>query len=141
MAETSRQFDLCTVPDARGDGRAARVAGAAARRLAAFDGEAPRPAVDDREEAVVAAADAYDSPEPLNVGSGTEVSIRELAQRTARAAGYRGRITWDTARPDGVPRRSLEVSRARALLGFEPAVSLDEGLARTVQWWRAQEHG
>ncbi|TFH18549.1 MAG: NAD-dependent epimerase/dehydratase family protein, partial [Myxococcales bacterium] len=92
--------------------------------------------VDDAARAIVAAADAYDSPVPLNIGSGTEVPIRELAELTAAAAGYEGRIVWDTPGPDGIARRSLDVTRAGDLLGFKPEVSLAEGLERTVGWWR-----
>lgn len=92
--------------------------------------------VDDAARAIVAAADAYESPVPLNIGSGTEVPIRELAELTAAAAGYEGRIVWDTTGPDGIARRSLDVTRAGDLLGFKPEVSLAEGLERTVGWWR-----
>jgi GDP-L-fucose synthase len=94
--------------------------------------------VDDAAEAVVLAAERYDAPEPVNVGAGFEISIRELAGRIARATGFTGAFRWDTSRPDGQPRRRLDTSRARAAFDFTARTSLEEGLARTVAWYREQ---
>lgn len=93
----------------------------------------------DAARGVVEAAFGYDSPEPLNLGSGVEVSIRELAETAAAAAGYSGRIVWDASRPDGVLRRCLDVTRARQLLEFSPRVDLEEGIRRMVRWWRSRQ--
>lgn len=94
--------------------------------------------VEDAAEALVMAAERYDSSDPVNVGSGQEISIRELAEKVAAATGFRGRITWDTSQPNGQPRRRLDVTRAKERFGFEARVSFDEGLRRTVEWARAQ---
>jgi GDP-L-fucose synthase len=84
------------------------------------------------------AAERYDSSEPVNIGSGEEISIRDLAEKVAVATGFRGRIVWDPTKPNGQPRRRLDVTRARERFGFEATTSFDEGLRRTVEWARAQ---
>lgn len=94
--------------------------------------------VDDAARGVVDALERYDDSRPLNLGTGRETSIAELAERMAEAVGYRGRLVWDPTRPSGAPRRSLDIGRARAELGFEPRVPLDEGLARTVAWYEGE---
>ncbi|KAB8168515.1 NAD-dependent epimerase/dehydratase family protein [Streptomyces sp. 3MP-14] len=81
--------------------------------------------------------ESYDGELALNVGCGEDLSIAELADRIASVVGYEGRIAWDTSRPDGTPRKLLDVSRLRAL-GFAPSIPLPEGLADTHAWWRAQ---
>src|SRR5262249_52458478 len=88
--------------------------------------------VDDAVDALLIAADRYNEPEPLNIGTGAETSIRELIQKIQLATAYEGRIVWDASKPDGQMRRSLDPARCRRLLGFQPRVSLDEGLRRTV---------
>jgi GDP-L-fucose synthase len=93
--------------------------------------------VDDAVEALVAAADRYDGAEPVNLGSGAEISIRDLAALIAELTGFDGRITWDTSMPNGQPRRALDASRARELFGWEARVPLSEGLERTVAWYRS----
>ena len=93
--------------------------------------------VDDCAEALVLAADRYDGAEPVNVGTGQEISIRELAELIAELTGFEGAITWDTSMPNGQPRRSLDTSRARELFGFEARTPLREGLERTVAWYRS----
>src|SRR5262249_26884025 len=93
--------------------------------------------VDDAAEAVVLAALRYDGAEPVNIGSGIEISIRDLAAKIAALAGFTGRIVWDTSKPNGQPRRCLDVSRARAL-GFEARTGLDDGLRATIEWFRDQ---
>ena len=91
--------------------------------------------VDDCARALVLAADRYDEPDPVNLGTGSEISIRDLAQKVATATGFQGEITWDTSKPNGQPRRQLDVSRAREAFGFEAEVGFDEGLRRTVEWF------
>jgi GDP-L-fucose synthase len=93
--------------------------------------------VDDAVEALVAAADRYDGAEPVNLGSGAEISIRDLAALIAELTGFDGRITWDTSMPNGQPRRALDASRARDLFGWEARVPLPAGLERTVAWYRS----
>ena len=95
--------------------------------------------VDDAAEGIVRAAEVMEEPVPINLGGGSEIAIRDLVVKIAAACGFAGRIVWDTSKPDGQPRRGLDISRARNLLGWEPRQSFDEGLAATVAWWRA--HG
>jgi GDP-L-fucose synthase len=95
--------------------------------------------VDDGAEGVLLAAERYDDPAPLNLGTGAEISIRQLVEKVAALTGYDGEILWDAGKPDGQPRRGLDVSRAESALGFRAQVGLDDGLARTVEWYRRQE--
>jgi nucleoside-diphosphate-sugar epimerase len=94
--------------------------------------------VEDCADAILLATERYDGAEPINLGSGREIEIRELAGRIAEASGFRGRLEWDASRPDGQPRRRLDVRRARERLGFEATTSLEDGLARTVAWYEGQ---
>jgi GDP-L-fucose synthase len=89
----------------------------------------------DAAEAFVLAAETYDSSDPVNVGSGTEISIRDLATVIAKATGYTGSIQWDTSQPNGQPRRKLDVSRAKERFGFVAKTSFADGLAKTVAWY------
>jgi GDP-L-fucose synthase len=93
--------------------------------------------VDDCVEGLVLAAERYDGAEPVNLGASREISIRELAELIADVTGYEGTITWDTEKPNGQPRRSVDGSRARELFGFEARTPLREGLERTVAWYRS----
>jgi GDP-L-fucose synthase len=93
--------------------------------------------VDDAAEAIVLAAEHYDGRDPVNLGSGQEMSIRDLAEVVAAETGFHGRIVWDTSKPDGQPRRALDVTRAAELFGFRARVGFAEGLRRTVEWYRA----
>jgi GDP-L-fucose synthase len=93
--------------------------------------------VDDCVEGLLLAAERYDEPEPVNLGTGVETSIRETAELVADVVGFDGRIVWDTSMPNGQPRRSLDASRAKKLFGFEARTPLREGLERTVEWYRA----
>jgi GDP-L-fucose synthase len=97
--------------------------------------------VDDCVEGLVLAAERYDGPEPVNLGASREISIRELAELVAEVTGYEGQITWDTEKPNGQPRRSVDGSRARELFGFEARTPLREGLERTVAWYRSAVAG
>jgi GDP-L-fucose synthase len=94
--------------------------------------------VDDAAEAVVLAAENYNGPEPINLGSGREISIKELVNLIAKETGFAGHIVWNPTKPDGQPRRVLDVSRARDLLGFQARTNFSEGLRRTVEWYKAQ---
>ncbi len=90
--------------------------------------------VTDCAEGLVLAAERYDSSEPMNLGSGEEVSIRDLAARIQELTGFQGEIAWDTSKPNGQPRRRLNVQRAKQHIGFEAKVYLVDGLRRTYQW-------
>ena len=94
--------------------------------------------VDDAAEGVVRAAEVMEEPLPINLGGGQEIAIRDLVAKVAAACNYAGRIAWDTAKPDGQPRRALDISRARDLLGWQPRQDFNSGLAATVAWWREQ---
>jgi GDP-L-fucose synthase len=92
--------------------------------------------VDDCVEGLALAAERYDGADPVNLGTGNEISIRELAHLIAELTGFEGEIEWDSSMPNGQPRRSLDASRARELFGFEARVPLREGLERTIAWYR-----
>jgi len=93
--------------------------------------------MDDAAEAIVLAAEHYNKPDPVNIGSGWEISIKTLAETIARHVGFEGQIRWDTTKPNGQPRRKLDVSRAEAEFGFRARIDFEEGLRRTVEWYRA----
>jgi GDP-L-fucose synthase len=91
--------------------------------------------VEDCARALVLAAERYEGSEPVNVGTGEEISIRDLAALVARLSGYGGEVVWDTSKPNGQPRRRLDVSRAEQLLGFRAETALEDGLGRTIEWY------
>jgi GDP-L-fucose synthase len=91
--------------------------------------------VEDAADGIVLAAERYNSSEPVNLGSSFEISIKELAETIAALVGYDGRITWDTSKPNGQPRRKLDTSRAERAFGFRATTPFAEGLRRTVQWY------
>jgi GDP-L-fucose synthase len=93
--------------------------------------------VDDAAEGILLAAERYDGPEPVHLGAGFEISIRELAELIAETVGFKGRLAWNTSLPDGQPRRSLDTARAQALFGFRAQTQFKDGLRRTVEWYRA----
>ena len=93
--------------------------------------------VEDCARGIVLAAERYDDGEPVNLGAGFEITIRELADKVRGIAGFEGGIAWDVGRPDGQPRRRLDTTRAARLFGFKAKVGLDEGLRRTVDWYLA----
>lgn len=95
--------------------------------------------VADAAEALVLAAERYDDPAPMNLGSGREISIAELARLVGELLGFRGRFRLDPSRPNGQPRRALDVSRAEQALGWRAQTSLEDGLRQTIAWW--QQHG
>jgi GDP-L-fucose synthase len=94
--------------------------------------------VEDCVEGLWLAAQRYDGADPVNLGSGEEIAIRDLAALVAELTGFEGEIVWDESRPNGQPRRRLDVSRAEELFGFRARTSLREGLERTISWYRAQ---
>lgn len=94
--------------------------------------------VDDAVEGIVLAAERYGKSDPVNLGSSLEITIADLAATIAAATGFRGRIRWDASRPNGQPRRKLDTARATAEFGFTAATAFDEGLRRTVAWYREQ---
>lgn len=94
--------------------------------------------VEDAAEGIVLAAERYDKPDPVNLGAGFEISIRDLASLISELTGYRGEIVWDATKPDGQPRRCLVVSRAKKEFGFEARVDFREGLRRTIDWYMAK---
>ena len=95
--------------------------------------------VDDAAEGIVLATERYDGTEPVNLGVGFEVTIRELAEKICGLVGFHGEIRWDASKPDGQPRRMLDVSRAEREFGFRAQTSFDEGLRRTIEWFL--QHG
>ena len=92
--------------------------------------------VSDAAEGIVRATEVIDDPDPINLGTNREISIRDLVTLIARLCDYKGPIEWDTSKPDGQPRRCLDVSRAKQRLGWEAKVGFEEGLRNTIQWWR-----
>ncbi|MEZ4736430.1 MAG: GDP-L-fucose synthase [Caldilineaceae bacterium] len=94
--------------------------------------------VEDAAEGILLAAEHYNSSEPVNLGSSEEISIRDLLQTIARLTGFSGRIVWDTTKPNGQPRRKLDVSRATEHFGFTAETPFEEGLQRTIAWYRQE---
>jgi GDP-L-fucose synthase len=92
--------------------------------------------VEDCAEGIVLAALRYDGTEPVNLGTGEEIAIKDLAELIGEATGFEGHIVWDTSKPNGQPRRKLDTSRAKELFGFEARTPFREGIARTVAWYR-----
>ncbi len=92
--------------------------------------------VEDAAEGILLAAEKYSKPEPVNLGSGMEITIRDLVSLIAKITGYKGKVIWDTSKPDGQPRRCLDVSRAEQEFGFKARVDFREGLKRTVEWYK-----
>lgn len=97
--------------------------------------------VEDAAQAILRAAEVYDSPEPINIGTGQSIRIRDLATKIAALVGYEGRIEWDPNKPDGQPKRELDVRRAAIELGWAASTPFDEGLAKTVDWYMQEAVG
>lgn len=95
--------------------------------------------VEDAAEGIVQAAESYDGAEPVNLGTGQEISIFDLAETIAIATGFRGDIKWDATKPNGQPRRCVSIQRAMQTFGFEPKCKLQDGIRKTVQWYLAQQ--
>jgi GDP-L-fucose synthase len=92
--------------------------------------------VEDAARAIVLATERYDGPDPVNIGAGFEIKIRDLVLLIARLMGYAGTIRWDASKPDGQPRRCLDTSRAERLFGFRAQTGFEDGLQRTIEWYR-----
>jgi GDP-L-fucose synthase len=92
--------------------------------------------VEDAAEGISLAAERYNGSEPVNLGSGNEISIKDLAALIARLTGFTGELVWDTSKPNGQPRRALDVSRAEQFFGFRARTPFEEGLRRTIEWYR-----
>ena len=90
--------------------------------------------VDDAAEGIIRATESFDKSIPVNIGSGCEISIKDLVAQIAQVSGFRGRITWDTTKPNGQPRRKLEINRAEREFGFSTSTSFEEGLKQTIAW-------
>ena len=82
------------------------------------------------------ATESYNGPEPVNLGSGYEIAIKDLVQMIARMTGFEGRLVWDTSKPNGQPRRALDVTRAEKYFGFRARTSFEDGLRRTIDWYK-----
>lgn len=95
--------------------------------------------VDDAAEGVLRGAEKMNEPVPINLGTGSEIKIKDLVELIAKVCGFEGRIEWDASKPDGQPRRCLDTSRAKELMGWSAEVELEEGLRRTVEWYLAQD--
>jgi GDP-L-fucose synthase len=93
--------------------------------------------VEDCAEGLVSAMERYDSPEPMNLGNGREVTIRQAIETIARIVGFEGKITWDASKPDGQPRRCLDVEQAKKAIGFVARTSFEDGLRKTIEWFKA----
>jgi len=92
--------------------------------------------VEDAAEGILLGAERYDGDEPVNLGSGMEISIRDLVHLIARLTGFEGEVVWDTSKPDGQPRRCLDTTKAERLFGFKAKMGFEEGLRRTIEWYR-----
>jgi nucleoside-diphosphate-sugar epimerase len=95
--------------------------------------------VEDCAEGIVRASAVYNEPDPVNLGSGKEVVIKDLVETIARLCGFNGEIRWRSDRPDGQPRRQLDTSRAFEKFGFRAQTSLEEGLKRTIAWYEQNQ--
>ena len=91
--------------------------------------------VSDAAEGILLATEGYNGSEPVNIGAGFEITIKDLVEKIVKLTGFKGQIQWDTSKPDGQPRRRLDVSRAKKLFGFEAQMTFDEGLKRTIDWY------
>ena len=96
--------------------------------------------VDDAADGIVRASEQLETSEPVNLGAGFEISIKNLAELIARLTDFRGQLVWNTSQPDGQPRRCLDTTRAERLFGFRARTSLEDGLRRTIDWYQAERH-
>lgn len=95
--------------------------------------------VKDAARAIAMATEKYDGPDPVNLGAGFEITIKDLVEKIKDLTGFQGEIIWDTSKPDGQPRRRLDTSRAKQLFDFEAHMPFDEGLRQTIEWWKANQ--
>ena len=92
--------------------------------------------MEDAAEGILLASEKYNKPDPVNLGAGFEISIKDLVKLIAKLTGFKDKIVWDTAKPDGQPRRMLNTSKAEKEFGFKAKMSLEEGLRRTIGWYK-----
>jgi len=92
--------------------------------------------VEDAARGIAMGTQNYNGPEPVNLGAGFEIKIKDLVETIKELTGFGGKLTWDTSKPDGQPRRCLDTSRAKELFGFEAQILFEKGLRRTIAWWR-----
>ena len=97
--------------------------------------------VEDAAEGILLAAEKYNRSDPVNLGSGNEISIKDLVEMIARLTGYEGELVWDTSKPNGQPRRGLDTNRAKEYFGFEAKMTFEEGLKNTIEWYRQHHAG
>jgi GDP-L-fucose synthase len=97
--------------------------------------------VEDCARAIVLATERYNGNEPVNLGTGLEISIKDLTILIAKLTGYKGEILWDASKPDGQPRRCLDVSRAKELFGFSAKIDFEAGLKKTIAWYKKERYG
>ena len=97
--------------------------------------------MNDAAEAIVLATERYDGPDPVNVGCGDEITVKDLALLIAKLTHFQGTIAWDSTKPDGQPRRSLDVSKAERFFGFRARVPFEEGLRQTIEWYKRRVAG
>jgi GDP-L-fucose synthase len=95
--------------------------------------------VEDAAEGILMASESYNGPEPVNLGSGNEIAIKDLVHLIARLTEFKGDIRWDTSKPNGQPRRGLDTTRAWEYFGFRSQMSFEDGLRRTIDWFRANK--
>jgi GDP-L-fucose synthase len=95
--------------------------------------------VEDAARGLVLAAERYNGSEPFNLGSGQEIRIKDLAELIARLTGFKGNLVWDTSKPNGQPRRALDTRRAAEYFDFRAEMPLEEGLRRTIEWYRLNQ--
>ena len=93
--------------------------------------------VEDATEGIMLATEKYDKPEPVNLGAGFEISIKDLVELIAKLTGFKGKIIWDTTKPDGQPRRCLDTSKAEKEFGFKAKTPFEEGLKKTIEWYKS----
>jgi len=94
--------------------------------------------VQDAARGIVLAAEKYNKPDPVNLGSGFEISIKELVHLIVKLTGFRGKVVWDRSKPDGQPRRLLDVSLAKKEFGFQAKMNFEEGLLQTIDWYKKE---
>ena len=92
--------------------------------------------MEDAADGIVTAAEKYNGQEPVNLGSGYEISIKDLTEMIIRLTGFEGKLVWDNEKPNGQPRRGLDVSRAKEYFGWQAQVPFEEGMSRTIEWFQ-----
>jgi len=97
--------------------------------------------VENAAEGIILATEKYNKSEPVNLGAGFEITIKDLVEKIVKLSGFKGRIEWDISKPDGQPRRMLNVSKAKKEFGFTAKTNFDEGLKKTIDWYKKNSNG